>query len=194
VPGVNEMDLRDVAGSLPAVHSTSRHDPSLMSQTLLRIVSSVDLGRLETLDFQARDGGYEGAELGTVGPVEVTAIRWPTGSTLSLRGQPDSPSLFRVVHGVIVQYRFDPTPPGYRFRRIPRVARTSSQLLLGGFHFLEALEPSLTVHAHVVSDDPGDSSVPPEELPKLRDAFHRDIAEIPGAIPPHLLAMLSGAR
>ena len=187
------MELRDYARVQPAVRNTKRHQSSLIAQTLLRIVNSVDLTRLDTLSFRTTDGDRQSAELGEVGRFELTAVRWPVGSIMPLRGYGDGPSLFRVVVGTLVEHRFDAAFLGYRYRRVSRGFRTNSQLLVGGFHFLVAVERSLSIHVQAGSDDLATSAVPESELPKLRDAFNRDVAEGSSPTPPRLLATLSGA-
>src|SRR5262245_61208228 len=187
------MEALGYSGTRSVFRNPNYRGSSLIARTLLSIASSVDSKRLDTLAFRTMDGGYQSADLDAVGRFTVTALRSPICSIMSLRGYSDGPSLFRVVHGALTEYRFDPVFRGYRFRRLRRDAKTPAQPLFRGFHLLEAAELSLSIHVQAASDDLATSAVPESVLPYLRDAFNWHIDETWGRVPPRLFAMLSGA-
>jgi hypothetical protein len=138
--------------------------------------------------YRSMDGGYEKAPVNHVAGFDLAWLRWPAGSVMPLRGYA-GPSFLRVAKGALREFMFVPYPGGYKFRVMSLAEGRTRELPSGAFHFIEAVEETLTLHASTPS-----VAVVDELLPRLRDALDWYVGWRDGPFPPRLLAMLNGAR
>ena len=150
--------------------------------------SILPTGRPDRLPYRVMDGGYEKAAVSHVAGFDLAWLRWPAHAYMPLRGYA-GPSFLRVASGALREFMFVPYPGGYKFRVLSLAEGRTRELPSGAFHFVEAGEETLALHAttpsHAAADD---------LLPRLRDALDWYVGWRDGPFPPRLLAMLNGAR
>jgi hypothetical protein len=161
---------------------------------LAQVLDAIPPSLFDRLTYLPAEGGYERAVLPLVDGVEPVAIRWPAGSSAKLHGHGASAVLLRVLTGSLVEYRFVPGRTGFRFRRVLLEAGMDAYLPPGSFHAVVALAPTTGLHTYSTTLAEPTEEVPASVLPRLREAFERDLDPADSPVPPELLAALGERR
>lgn len=136
-------------------------------------LSEIDLGRLP---WAPARGGYFRSVLHRDRDLEITVIRWPSGTGSPLHGHGESCGGLRVLRGAVVEDAFLPAPPGsgpYLFERSVFSAGATRLLPVGACHRVRAVGEAWSLHVYAPAPDDAAEVIPHQIRRRLASARRR---------------------